>query len=308
MTVLVTGASGFIGRHLCYRLVDEGYRVRGLLRPQSDSSQLSKDVKVSRSELADMPGLVKACEGVTIIFHVAGVAHVGTRSSSEHYETNVEGTRNVLAAGREAGVTRFVFFSSILATQQQSDYGRSKHLAEQLVLENAEHYRSVSILRPVNVYGATMKGNIAGLIKRIKKGSLPPLPLLSNRLSLVSVQDLCEAAILAAESPDSAGQTYPVTDGQSYTPNTLECAIYAALGRKKPGWRCPRVIFYAASLGTHILNSLGVWNNDLGLRTYRNLVESSEVSCEKITAELGYQPSRTFKDELPAIISMLSSK
>ncbi|MCG8415090.1 MAG: hypothetical protein MI746_12795, partial [Pseudomonadales bacterium] len=130
----------------------------------------------------------------------------------------------------------------------------------------------------------------------------------SNEIPLVSVEDLCEAAILAAESSGSAGQIYTVTDGQAYTPNDIEAAVYEALGQKKPGWHTPRMVFYAASLGAQIANNLGLWNNDLGLRTYRNLTGQGTgpvPSNEKICAELGFQPQRTFQSELPAILAAM---
>ena len=305
---LVTGANGFIGRTLCRCLLEKGFRVHGLVRAESDVAPIPDDVEVFRAELDDNADIRTACVGMDVIFHTAGIAHVRTPSPGQLHNINVEGTHNVLAAGAQEKVSRFILISSILASRPDTPYGRSKQLAEQAVMEQAEHFQSVTILRPVNVYGPGMKGNIAGLIYRIRSGSLPPLPRLNNHLSLVSVEDLCHAAILAAEKPEAAGQVYTVTDGQRYSPNSLESAIYATLERVKPKWHSPRVVFYAASLAAQLLNSLGIWNNDLGLRTYRNLVDNSEDSCEKITTELGYQPSCTFEDELPSIISMLERK
>lgn len=300
---LVSGANGFIGGHLCHCLLDKGYRVRGMLRKESDASGVPQEVDICHASLDDQNSLDQACTGVDLIFHVAGIAHARSSSVSQFVESNTEGTRKLLAAGRKANVPRFIFFSSILAAKPTSPYGKSKQLAEQTVLESTKHYESVIVLRPVNVYGKGMKGNIAGLIKRIERGSLPPLPRLENCLSLVSVQDLCQAAILAAESDASGGQIYSVTDGKTYTPNTLENAIYAALERKKPNWHSPRAVFYAAALTAHLLNKLGIWNNDLGLQTYNNLIASSEASCEKISNELGYQPSRNFAEEMSNIIA-----
>lgn len=349
---LITGASGFIGTHLCTALTKgAGDRLKSHASPDSLNSPVPSashaafdSLRIFTRGLSEPDGLSKlpsteiiygslnepekvarACSGVEVVFHLAGIAHVGTKSAEQLHKTNVEGTRILLKACLEAGVTRLVYFSSVLAqdldedgnyegnrparvpdsTPPVSDYAKSKKAAEDLLLEaGSEHFQPV-ILRPVNVYGPGMKGNIAGLIRRIRNGYLPPLPRLDNQLPLVSVADLCEAALLAAQSPAAAGQIYTVTDGREYTPTSLESAIYAVLGRKKPGWHSPRMVFYAASLGAQLLNNLGIWNNDLGLRTYRNLVENSEASCEKISTELGYKPSRTFDQELPAILSAL---
>lgn len=310
---LVTGASGFIGRHLCKYLSAKEENLRLLVRSNSALSNQSKAELVT-GDLEDEDSLLRACDGVERVFHLAGIAHAGTSIHTSLKRVNVEGTENLLKACRVSGVRRVVFISSIMAQPLDGsaelgplifNYANSKKLAEEILLGAQSQQFQVTILRPVNVYGPGMKGNIASLIRRINNGSLPPLPNLENTLSLVGVEDVCKAALLAAEQDTAVGEIYPLSDGVSYTPNSIEGAIYDALGRKKPGWRTPRMVFYAASLGAQIANNLGVWKNDIGLRTYRNLVgegTSQTVSCEKITTELGYQPSQTFYDALPDII------
>ncbi len=314
---LVTGASGFVGGHLCRLLVNSGYRVTALLRPSSsdDSLRCAGGIEIYRAELADT-GLPDAvCEEVDVLFHLASIAHAGEPNEHDLNRIIVEGTESIANAAKKNGVSNFIYFSSSLADEflskgstSDSKYARYKKQAEDLLLSMSDENFQVAILRPVNVYGPGMKGNIAGMIRRIRGGGLPPLPSLTNTFPLVSVQDVCGAALLLAESPGSGGHIYLVSDGQEYTPNDLEAAIYEALGRKKPGWHTPRVVFYAASLGAQIANNLGFWNNDLGLRTYRNLTGQGMgpvPSNEKISAELGFQPRRTFQSELPAILAAL---
>lgn len=324
---LVTGASGFIGSHLCNSLAASGQRVRAAVRVGTDTSELKSRLgnAIDRVELveidfSDKRSLLQACSQVRTVIHAAGIAHAGTTDSDLLTKVNVEATRSLAKASQEAGTFQFVYISSTLAqvhdiatasTASADNYGLSKKMGEEALLEFAHENFKVSILRPANVYGPGMKGNIASMIRRIHSGSLPSLPLLNNSLSLVSVADLCQAALLAAQSSSASTEIYPVSDGVSYTPNTIEDAIYGALGRKKPGWRTPRMIFYAASLGAEIANDLGVWKNDIGLRTYRNLTGqgvSQAVTCEKITTELGYQPSQTFYDALPSIIEHMKLK
>lgn len=313
---LVTGASGFIGERLTQKLLNDGWRVRVLVRRESKLASLQPCEQIIGS-INDMEVLSSACEGVDAVFHLAGIAHAGINDTDKLHAVNVEGTRNLVEASLQQGVPRFVFFSSILAaTPDESAYAASKKRAEELVLAAACQGFQTTVLRPVNVYGAGMRGNIAALIRRISKGSLPPLPTLQNQLPLVSVDDLVEVACLAVKSPVSAGQVYPVGDGQPYTPTTLEHAIYAALGRKKPAWHTPRVVFFLASLLAQTANSLGLWKNDLGLRTYRNLVgggprvkgqeeRESRDYCEKISTELGYHPVQTFQEILPDILAAM---
>ena len=88
----------------------------------------------------------------------------------------------------------------------------------------------ITILSPSNEYGPGMKGNIAGLFRRIKYGGLPVRPLLKNRIFLVSVNDVCKAAHLALRGSQKSGGTYTLSDGELYTPNRIEDATYKVLG------------------------------------------------------------------------------
>ena len=321
-TVLVTGASGFVGSRLCETLMSAGYQLHILLRPNSMAVlAASRPFQMFTADLPNPEGLAAACEGVDIVFHTAGIAHVGNVSAAEYQRINVEGTRVLAEAAKQAGVQKFVYFSSILAAEAEeeasssdyvkSDYAKSKKGAEELLVALATDEFQFSILRPANVYGPNMKGNIAGLIRRIKSGRLPPLPKLENELALISVHDLCQAAILAAQSEQANGKTYVLTDGQSYTPKTLEGAIYEALGRKKPTWHSPRMVFFLASLAAQIANAIGLWKNDLGLRTYRNLtgqISTNIAAGSDISADLGFQPRHSFQNELPVILRTLEKE
>ena len=262
--------------------------------------------------------LGQACRNARAVFHLASIAHVGTADESVLQHSIVEGTQQLAAAAKQAGVASFVYFSSSLAAaagdRAASSYARCKKAAEESVLGLADQHFRVCVLRPVNVYGPGMKGNLAGLIRHIRAGRLPSLPRLSHRVPLVAVQDLCQAAILAAENPRSAGRIYTVTDSRCHTPNSIETAIYQALGKKKPGWHSPRVVFYLAAAAAQLANDLGLWRNNLGLRTYRNLTgqgagaalyQDIGAASEQLAAELGYRPQRSFRDELPAILAAL---
>lgn len=315
---LVTGASGFIGSHLVRKLLSAGWKVRILVRNQDDSELFHGCEQVVGS-IQNQEVLNSACEGVGVVFHLAGIAHAGISDAALLNSVNVEGARNLVDACLKNGVPRFIFFSSILAANpNESAYAASKKKAEDLVLGAASESFQPTVLRPVNVYGAGMRGNIAGLINRISKGSLPPLPKLQNQIPLISVHDLVEIASRVALVKSCTSQVYTVADGQQYTPSELESAIYKALGRKKPAWHTPRVVFYAASLAAQMANSLGLWKNDLGLRTYYNLVgegrrdsgqleraRTSTNDCEKIATELGYRPGQTFQDVLTDILSAM---
>jgi UDP-glucose 4-epimerase len=308
---LVIGATGFIGQRLVAALQQRGYRVRVYSRRDYAANVLpgvASDDWFS-GVLEDADTLTKACTGVAAVFHLANIAHVNTPDEEALLRVNVEGTEAVCRACLGAGVSRLVYFSSSLATDPaRSPYAESKRAAEQPVLAAGKDEAAalhVSVLRPVNVYGAGMRGNIAGLIGRIVKGSIPPLPRLQNRLALISVDDLCRAALAAAAGRQPSGKIYTLADGEAYTPNRLEEAVYAAMGRKRPGWHSPRVLFYAAAAAAQLADLAGIWKNDLGLRTYHNLVSDQAGSSDGFANDFDFKPSQSLESELPRILRSL---
>jgi nucleoside-diphosphate-sugar epimerase len=148
-----------------------------------------------------------------------------------------------------------------------------------------------------------MKGNIAGLIRGIRRRRLPPLPYLNNRIAMVSVHDVCRAIHILVESSQKSGKVYTLSDREEYTPVRIEAAIYTALRRHPPTWRAPRMVFFVASMCAEGLNRLRIWKNALGLRTYRNLTTDSINQCRGLEEDFGFTPTRSFEEQLPSIIS-----
>lgn len=313
---MVTGAGGFIGRHLCKQLGQHGYEVIALLRqhPLPGSATGAAEFDFHLSDIRDTQQLAKGLDGVELVFHLAGIAHVEGPGKSVLQSANRDGTASLIEAAQIAGVRKIIYFSSSLAGAAESGaedstaYGESKYQAEQLLMRARESTDlEVCILRPVNVYGPGMKGHLVTMIKWIRKGLLPPLPTLPARFSLIEVTDLCQAAILSAENNSTYPKTYYVTDGVDYNINEIETAIYTALGKVKPRWRCPRVILYAAAVGAEILGRVTGRQSGLGRRTYRNLVSGRTFSNSPICDELGFKPSTTFYNELASIVADLDN-
>ena len=338
--VLVTGASGFIGRHLCRHLLAGGRSVRGFSR----SATAPPSFCAERSVVAESPGtahfptrfrdfarndgfvsgdildpdaLRAACEGVGVVFHLAGAAQTADRRNPRAMKTNVEGTRNLLAAARAADARRLVFVSSALAAEfdhdqapgRAGDYARSKWEAERLVLEaNGADGLLTTVLRPAPVYGTGMKGGIARMIRLIHARRLPPLPKLGRGFSLAGVDDVCRAAVLASESLLSPGQCWLLTDLQRYTANAVEQAVYNALGRNKPGWRTPAVVFFAASAMLQLGRLAGWKKAESGLQTWRNLTSERTWQARDIFEELDFRPSGDLYEHLPEIIRNLTGQ
>ena len=307
-TVLVTGATGFIGRTLMQRLLEKRLRVHTLSRTLPAAGPEQAEGMFFQGDIADPALLAEACVGVDTVFHLAGYAHVNQHHTEELQRINVEGTRALLDAAIAAGVRRIVFFSSILAdpnlNPEGGAYGRSKLEAETLLLEAAKAGQiEVCCLRPANVYGLGMKGNLLTMIRLVQRGFLPPLPVPSAPLSLVGNRDLCEAALLAAQAPQANGQVYTVSDGKTYTMKGIEVSVRRALGLAPRSWHTPMPVFYMAFATLEILGKLLRLANAPGLRSYRALRDGSVVSSESIQQDLGYQPAGSLTDELSGILA-----
>ena len=312
--VLITGATGFIGLALCRRLIEENFDVRVLLRDPAKIKLLPSSLQAvpALGDLYDQQSLVEACAGVDTILHLAGVAHVSSTTKDD--DTNVVGSENLLKAALQKKVRRIVFLSSSLANAAAANsgditsYGKGKRTTELLLLEAADRGQiEALILRPVNVYGVKMKGNIASMISMIHRGRLPRLPALSSKISLLGVEDLASAILLAANS-DQASRIYTVTDGQDYPIAAIEEAIYRCLGKRLPRWRTPAVILYAAAVLAGVVARLRGRDTGISSRTYRNLTADNLFENEDICAELGFEPTQNLYQVLPDIVSDIVSQ
>lgn len=309
--ILITGATGFVGQALCRQLIDENFSLRILLRDPSQSQLIPSELAAEcvTGELTDIDSLREACAGMDAVIHLGGLAHVGNGSDKKSHKVNVEGTRNLLDMAIEQKLTRFVYLSSSLAqaaetgTGDITSYGAGKYAAEKLLMERAAgNAIDYLILRPVNVYGRGMKGNIASMISLIHRGRLPRLPRLGSQISLVGVDDLAAALILALRATQLSGKTFTVTDGQVYAIGDVEKAIYQALDKRLPRWRAPAVVLYLAAVTAGAFSRIRSTGGGISGRTYRNLTSNNLFSNDEICEQLGFNPSTTLYQALPDIV------
>jgi dihydroflavonol-4-reductase len=214
---LVTGGTGFVGSHIARMLVDEGHTVRVLHRTTSKLTALEGvDYQSIIGDITNLESLRVACEGVDWVFHVAAVADYWRADKSRMFAANVEGTRTVLQAAREAGVKRVIFTSSAAAVgwgdkdnlpdesmpfnmnPDQFPYGYSKVLAEEVVAEAVADGQDVVTLNPVVVMGPGDLNMISGSFI-IQTKRLPILPYTSGGIAVVDVRDVARGHIAAAE-------------------------------------------------------------------------------------------------------------
>ena len=159
MNVLVTGASGFIGRRVVRRLLHDGHSVRALVRDPERLAMLPDTAETAQGDVLDPGSLVRACEGVDAVAHLAAVIRESGRLTFQR--VNYEGTRNVLEAAEAAGVGRFVFASTIGATSDAAlPYLSSRWMAEQDVARST--VESVILRFSAGVWGGRRAVERAG--------------------------------------------------------------------------------------------------------------------------------------------------
>jgi nucleoside-diphosphate-sugar epimerase len=255
--ILVTGATGFIGRAAVADLADAGHEVRAAVRRLPASFAPIVEVRQHgdldgrrdghldghRDGDVDWRPLVA---GMDAVVHLAGIAHAGRGAAARYERVNHLATATLAAAARDAGVKRVVFISTIRAqtgpaadhavteadaTQPTDAYGRSKHAAE---IALAQSGASFTILRPVLVYGPGVKGNLRALMRL---AALPlPLPFgaFANKRSLVALANLLAAIRHVLQHEASRGETYLAADPHPVSLAEIVTAMRAGFGRS-PG-------------------------------------------------------------------------
>lgn len=244
--ILVTGASGFIGRALVAELASTGHSVRAAMRQPADVFARSVEV-VAVSDLTRPVEWRALLKGIETVVHLAGIAHAGPGIAEAAYDrVNRLATAELASAAKAIGIRHLVFISSIRAQSGPSSaeilretdpphptdaYGRSKLGAED-ALRAAD--LPFTILRPVLIYGPGVKGNLARLIELARQPWPLPLGLCRNRRSMLARQNLLGAIHLVLEQPAAKGETYVVADPDPLTLAEIVAALRAGAGRR-PG-------------------------------------------------------------------------
>jgi nucleoside-diphosphate-sugar epimerase len=264
---LVTGATGFVGSHLIPALVAMGWTVRVLARP-GRTVETPGVATFSVGDLADTPDLGPALDGVDVVLHLAGRAHVlretATDPADEFRRANVVATEQLALRAARSGVRRFVFLSSVGVNGRDTVPGRpftesdpphphnsyavSKWEAEQaLRAVAAATGLEIAIIRPPLVYGPGVRANFLRLLGLAASGLPLPLASVQNRRSLVGVWNLCDLIVACATHPAAAGETFLVSDQHDLSTPDLIRTVARALGRPARLFPFPVAVLRAAA-------------------------------------------------------------
>lgn len=301
--VLVTGANGFIGRALCFRLLELGYEVCAVVR------KLSEPIDGVKYLLADLEGVDDLnIEGLEIdcIVHLAGRAHVLGKQEknaiARYRAANCDATLRLARLAIASGVGRFVFISSIgvngaetdsVAFNEQStvmphaDYAVSKYEAElQLKSLLVDSSVELVIVRPPLVYDVAAPGNFARLLRLVSSGLPLPFANVHNKRSMVSLKNLIDFLVLCIWHPNAAKELFLVSDGRDVSTAEMIELLCRGMAKRAYMFSLPsRLVLFGAKL---------VGRQNL----HTQLFGSLQIDSSKARRLLGWQPEESVEDAL----------
>jgi len=311
--VLVTGATGFLGKYVVEELVEHGYQVRAFGRNRAiGRSLVNASVTFIQGDLTNQEDLTKACQEMDMVVH-AGALSTVWGPWEDFYQTNVLGTKYVLEACREAKIERLVYVSSpsiYAAPRDQLDikesdapqenrlnnYIRSKLASEKLFKD----YPDVSsvILRPRGLFGIGDTSILPRVLNLSQKIGIPLIGDGRQLMDMTCVENVALAIRLALETPQAAGEVYNITNGEprafrNLIEETLRGLGYPIRYRKIPA---PLVSAISSSLEFIYKNLKLKGEPALTRYTYYLLRYSQTLDISKAERDLGYRPKITISE------------
>ncbi|HEY5638570.1 MAG TPA: NAD-dependent epimerase/dehydratase family protein [Dehalococcoidia bacterium] len=280
MQTLVTGATGFLGSHIADRLLDRGDSVRALVRPTSDTSYLGSRVELVTGDITQPDSLAAALSGVEAVYHAA--ANVSDWGPwSEFKRITVDGTRNMLRAAAEAGVSRFLHVSSDAvyrfddlakgvdeSTRLETRFGpldyyrRAKTAAERIARRAHERGRvPVTVVRPALILGERDTSMLPGLIAFLRSPTSAYMGNGRNRLPCVYAGDVADLCIRAATSDGALGETYNAVNEEDVTQRDLFDAAAEIAGVDPPRRSIPLRLLYTIAAAMEAAARLRGWSH-----------------------------------------------
>jgi dihydroflavonol-4-reductase len=306
MKAFLTGSTGFLGSHVARALLSRGDELRLLVRGSSRLDNIA-DLNAEHvvGDLRDIDSLKRGMSGCEVVFHVAADYRLWAVNGQELYESNVEGTRNILSAAKEVGIRRVVYTSSVATmgfgnngrltdentpvtlSNMISDYKRSKFMAEQLVIEAARGGQNVVMVNPTTPIGERdIKPTPTGrIIVDFLKRKFPAY--VDTGLNLLDVADCAEGHLLALEKA-KPGERY-ILGGENLTLKQILDKLAAITGLPSPKIELPYAVAYATGVvDTLITGKLRKREPRVTLDAVRMGRKKMFVSSAKAERELGF--------------------
>jgi len=305
MKIAVTGANGHVGSNLCHLLVEEGHQVRALIH-HHDYALQAIDVEKVKGDLLDVDAVNRFVRDCDVVFHLAAYISIRGSRKQKILKINIEGTRNVIDATRENGVSKLIHFSSIHAFQQTGREGRitedsplagkgaysydySKAEGERMALAANTDTFQTTVISPTAIVGPTDHGpSLTGqALLRLYKRQIPFL--VDGGYDWVDVRDVVRGALRAIDH-GKPGEKY-ILSGTYLTLPEISALIGEVTGRKTIQRMCPS---WLAHLGVPFIGMYSLLTCSEPLYTSESLQilnnGSRHISYAKATRDLGYQP------------------
>jgi nucleoside-diphosphate-sugar epimerase len=329
--VLVTGATGLLGSHLAERLVAKGCRVRALVRPGSRTEFLDTlGVEVVRGDLTERAACAAAVADVAFVFHCA--AKVGDWGRWHEFQSGcVDATRTLAQAAGRVGVRRFIHISSTSAYGHPPDqetlidesaalgqnvwildyYTRSKVDCERVLWQMADAgILSLTVIRPSWLFGERDRTTAPRLIREFRRGRMKILGKGDNPLSAVYAGVVADAAILAADDPDSRGEAYNITSQGRITQQEFLDLFADALGIPRVTRRVPYALAFAGGFLFELQDRLLRRAKPPRVTRYSAWLLGRHLaySIEKARARLGWEPAIGYRESIERTVRWFVEK
>jgi UDP-glucose 4-epimerase len=297
MKVLVTGASGFVGRELVPQLLGAGHHIRALVHSRDVAGGCEKIT----GALPEAALAKRLCAGMDAVVHAAGIAHVNAGIPALRAQ-NLDATLELAAAAKAQGVRKFIFLSSCKARYpEHSAYARFKAEAENALQKlHVPGTFEVICLRPALVYGKGMRGNLRSLLRLLRQPRLPIFLASANPFALISVQDLCRAIICVLASQSLPSQVWELSDGTEHTLDNLIREVRGSLKLDLPVLMLPRPLFRGAAFMAELMSP--IVRTGFSMSTYRTLFEEVYRPDAEFSRHTGFAVQDAFPTRLPELL------
>jgi len=320
MKILITGATGFIGRHLVQALIQEGRDVRCLVRGTSTKGNFKNlDLELIYGDLLDKHSLKEAVKGINVIYHLGG--EVYSPRVENYYNVNIQGTKNLLDACLDVAIERFIFFSSISAMGPNqnhkkpleeedpynpiSPYGISKYQCEQFISSFSQKFKlPVIIIRPPVVYGPGINNSsrVLSLLRMVRKGKIIIPGDGKQRISLCYIKNLIDGILLTEKKAHLILNKYILTDQRAYNYNEIIDTIAKEMKIKLSKFYVPQVVIQKSICFIQLFRRLLGLPPSVNLARLEEGTHSWECDISKAKKELGYHPKIEIEEGLKTTI------